>query len=624
MPRRSLNKEINYISKDFDSIKSDLINYIKRYFPNEFRDFNDASGGMAILDLMAYVGDVLSYNIDKQVNEVFIDRAIETKNLISLAQSYGYKPKKTTPAIASLSVSSVVTTSTSANQLTVVKKGSKIFTTTNPIVSFEMLEDVDFSDKRNRIYSEDGTNSTITVSGVSAIAGTTKKFKYSAGDPVKFLKLRLPDKNVQEIISVTATDGSEYYQVDSLAVDTIFVGDVNTDPNTTGNAQYIMKLKKVPKRFVTEIDFDGTTNIRFGTGILTEDDDEDVIPNPEDFVLPPTLRGSPSGFSAAAIDSTNFLKTKTLGVAPSNTVITVDYRVAGGGVQTNVGPGTIATWADRIVQFKTNLPTTDSTLAVTTENNITVSNPAQASGGEQADSPAAIRINAVNNINSQMRAVTLQDYQARIMAMPTQFGTVFRSYAMKTPNNNLGATIYTISRNSDLNLINTPGVVRNNIMTYLDRFKSFSDTIAIASGRIINIGIDFSLVIESGYNSSEVLLAALIMLKNRFVNSNTNFNDNISLSDIMAKIQGIDGVTSVERFDIVNKTAVNNEGGRTYSGFNFDIKANTFSGILSFPYNAIWEMKYPNFDIVGTYTGGDSVASGAAAGAGGGAGAGGY
>ena len=502
-----------------------------------------------------------------------------------------------------------------------MKKGSKIFTTTNPIVSFEMLEDVDFSDKRNRIYSEDGTNSTITVSGVSAIAGTTKKFKYSAGDPVKFLKLRLPDKNVQEIISVTATDGSEYYQVDSLAVDTIFVGDVNTDPNTTGNAQYIMKLKKVPKRFVTEIDFDGTTNIRFGTGILTEDDDEDVIPNPEDFVLPPTLRGSPSGFSAAAIDSTNFLKTKTLGVAPSNTVITVDYRVAGGGVQTNVGPGTIATWADRIVQFKTNLPTTDSTLAVTTENNITVSNPAQASGGEQADSPAAIRINAVNNINSQMRAVTLQDYQARIMAMPTQFGTVFRSYAMKTPNNNLGATI---SRNSDLNLINTPGVVKNNIITYLDRFKSFSDTIAIASGRIINIGIDFSLVIESGYNSSEVLLAALIMLKNRFVNSNTNFNDNISLSDIMAKIQGIDGVTSVERFDIVNKTAVNNEGGRTYSGFNFDIKANTFSGILSFPYNAIWEMKYPNFDIVGTYTGGDSVASGAAAGAGGGAGAGGY
>ena len=151
MPRRSLNKEINYISKDFDSIKSDLINYIKRYFPNEFRDFNDASGGMAILDLMAYVGDVLSYNIDKQVNEVFIDRAIETKNLISLAQSYGYKPKKTTPAIASLSVSSVVTTSTSANQLTVVKKGSKIFTTTNPIVSFEMLEDVDFSDKRNTL-----------------------------------------------------------------------------------------------------------------------------------------------------------------------------------------------------------------------------------------------------------------------------------------------------------------------------------------------------------------------------------------------------------------------------------------------------------------------------------------
>ena len=604
------------MSKDFDSIKSDLIAYVKRYFPNEFQDFNDASGGMAILDLMAYVGDVLSYNIDKQVNETFINRAIETKNIINLAQAYGYKPRKTTPAITTLSLTSVVTTSTSADQLTVIQKGSKVFTNLNPVVSFEILEDIDFSDARRRTYKEAGGSSTITVSGVSAVAGSSKKFQYSINDPVKFLKIRLPDRNVTEIVSVSATDGSEYFQVDSLAVDTVFTGDINTDPSTTSSAEYIMRLKKVPKRFVQELDADGNTIIRFGTGVLTEDADEDMIPNPEDFVLPPTLRGSPSGFAAAAIDSTNFLKTKTLGVAPSNTIITVDYRVAGGGVETNVGPNTLEVWADKRVTFKTNLRTTNEALAVTTENNITVSNPEQASGGEAGETPANIRINAVNNINSQMRAVTLQDYQARTMAMPQQFGSVFRSYAVKN-NSGHGARIYTICRNSDSNLINTPGVVSNNISTYLNRFKSFSDTVEISSGSIANIGIDFSVIIDPSANAPQSLMAAIIELKKRFAINRTNFNDNISTSEVMASIQAIDGINAIESFKVVNKTAADNEGSRTYSGFNFDINANTFSGIISFPQNVVWEMKYPNFDIVARYTGGTS-APGSGGGTGGG------
>ncbi len=604
------------MSKDFDSIKSDLIAYVKRYFPNEFQDFNDASGGMAILDLMAYVGDILSYNIDKQVNETFINRAIETKNIVNLAQAYGYKPRKTTPSITNLSLTSVVTTSTSADQLTVIQKGSKVFTNLNPVVSFEILEDVDFSDARRRTYKESGGTSTITVSGVSAVAGSSKKFQYSINDPVKFLKIRLPDRNVTEIVSVSATDGSEYFQVDSLAVDTVFTGDVNTDPSTTSSAEYIMRLKKVPKRFVQELDADGNTVIRFGTGVLTEDADEDMIPNPEDFVLPPTLRGSPSGFTAAAIDSTNFLKTKTLGVAPSNTIITVDYRVAGGGVETNVGPNTLEVWADKRVTFKTNLRTTNEALAVTTENNITVSNPEQASGGEAGETPANIRINAVNNINSQMRAVTLQDYQARTMAMPQQFGSVFRSYAVKN-NSGHGARIYTICRNSDSNLINTPGVVTNNISTYLNRFKSFSDTIEISSGSIANIGIDFSVIIDPSANAPQSLMAAIIELKKRFAINRTNFNDNIATSDVMASIQAIDGINAIESFKVVNKTAADNEGSRTYSGFNFDINANTFSGIISFPQNVVWEMKYPNFDIVARYTGGTS-APGSGGGTGGG------
>jgi hypothetical protein len=290
--------------------------------------------------------------------------------------------------------------------------------------------------------------------------------------------------------------------------------------------------------------------------------------------------------------------------------------VAGGGVETNVGPNTLEVWADKRVTFKTNLRTTNEALAFTTENNITVSNPEQASGGEAGETPANIRINAVNNINSQMRAVTLQDYQARVMSMPQQFGSVFRSYAVKN-NSGYGARIYTICRNSDSNLIDTPGVVSNNISTYLNRFKSFSDTIEIGSGNIANIGIDFSVVIDPSANAPQSLMAAIIELKKRFAINRTNFNDNISTSEVMATIQAIDGINAIETFKIVNKTASNNEGNRTYSGFNFDINANTFSGIVSFPQNVVWEMKYPNFDIVARYTGGTS-APGSGGGTGGG------
>ena len=145
MPTRSPNRDINYLSRDFDSIKSDLVDYIKRYFPNDWRDFNDASGGMAILELMAYVGDVLSFGIDRQVNESFINRAIETKNIVSLAENFGYMPRNNTPAIVNLSVSAEFNTSTIGTEYFKLKKGAKVFSNFEPIVPFEILTDVDFS-----------------------------------------------------------------------------------------------------------------------------------------------------------------------------------------------------------------------------------------------------------------------------------------------------------------------------------------------------------------------------------------------------------------------------------------------------------------------------------------------
>jgi len=614
MPTQSPNRDINYLSKDFNSIKSDLIDYVKRHFPSEWRDFNDASGGMAILDLMAYVGDILSFNIDRQVNESYINRAVEMKNIISLAENFGYKPKNNTPAIATISVSADFATSTSAAELCKIRKGAKVFTNFEPIVPFEILTEVDFSQPNNRVVNPDNNGTTtVSISSVSAAAGVNKTFSYTVNDAIKFMKIMLPDRNVNEVVSVSATDGSEYFPVDSLAQDTIFVGDINGDVTTSGDAAYILKLKRVPKRYTIEREPNGLTSIRFGSGILTEADSE-VIPNPNDFVLPPSLRGSPSGFAPATIQSTNFLKTKSLGVAPRNTTIVVTYR-DGGGVNGNVAPGSLTRIVEKELEFVTpNYATNNASKARTINNSIACNNATQASGGEQKESIASVKINAINNMSSQLRCVTLQDYQVRVMSMPSQFGSVFRSFARKDPNNNLGVELFLTTRNSAGQLTNPNGVIINNIESYMRQFKSFSDTIKFTSGRVINIGIEFTLVPAASANFAEALMDTILLLQRLFSISNTNFNDTIVLSEITSLIQSQRSVLSVPEFKIVNRVGVLE--GRTYSGASYSIGANTTSGILSFGQQDIWELKYPNFDIIGRSADQSTAAAGTAGGAG--------
>ena len=589
------NRDINYLSKDFDSIKSDLIDYVKRHFPSDWRDFNDASGGMALLELIAYVGDILSFNVDRQVNEAYINRAVELKNIVSLAQNFGYKPKNQTPAVVNLAVSADFSNTTSAETLFTLKKGATVLTNYEPIVSFETLSDVDFSSPANRIIQTAGATTTVSVSGVSAVAGISKIFKYRANDPVKFLKITLPDSNINEVMSVSASDGSEYYEVDNLARDTIFIGDVNTSSGS-GDAGYIMKLKRVPKRYVVERDPTGLTSIRFGPGVLMEAD-ADVIPNPNDFVLPPTLRGSPSGFAPAAIDSTNFLKTKSLGVAPQNTDITINYR-SGGGVATNVGAGTLTRIINKDLVFATpNLQSLSAIVVTNITNTLACSNGEQASGGEQAETVSSIRENAVYNMGSQLRCVTLQDYQARIMSMPAQFGSVFRSLVRKDPNNSMGVEMFMVTRNNEKQLTLSSEVIKNNIETYIKNFKSFSDTIKLTNGRIINIGVNFTMVPQSEANAQEALMECILVLQRVFDTARTNFNDSIVIPDIQARLQSLQKVRSVPELKIINKTTT--VGTRTYSGTELNINANTSSGILKFPVDCVWELKYPNFDIIG-------------------------
>ena len=288
------------------------------------------------------------------------------------------------------------------------------------------------------------------------------------------------------------------------------------------------------------------------------------------------------------------MKTKSLGVAPQNTDIVINYR-AGGGVSTNVGPKTLTRFINKELEFANS----DLASTVTRDifNSVACSNGEQASGGEEAETISSIRENSINNMSSQLRCVTLQDYQARIMAMPSQFGTVFRSFVRKDPTNNLGVQMFLITRNTSSQLTVPSGVIKNNIESYIKNFKSFSDTVRISPGRIVNIGVNFVIIPELEVNEYDALMECILLLQRLLETTRTNFNDSIVISDIQSQLQSLKKIRSVPQLKIINR--VGTVEGRAYSGTSFDMQANDVGGIISFPEDVVWELKYPKFDIIG-------------------------
>ena len=588
-------RNVNYLSKDFDSIKLNLMEFIQQNFRNDFQDFNEASGGMALLEMLAYVGDLMSFYIDRQANETFINRAVEEKNIIGLSKTLGRKPRFVTPATVDVSISAVMTKATSAQSLFVINKGTRVSTELEPAVSFEIIEDVDFSLTANRTVTSDATFVTASISGVSAVAGQSRTFVYTVGAGKSFLEIELPNEDITEVISITSSDGNEWTEVDHLAQDTIMFGE-NNDTSTSGNTPFVLKAKRVPRRYTVERETAGRTLIRFGSGKLTLEDSE-VIINPEDFVLPPTLRGSASGFTPPAINAAQFLDTKSLGFAPANISLDVNYRF-GGGLETNVGSNQLTRFRERTVTYKTaNFESLSAEEVNVIEHNMKVSNAEQATGGSERESLEEMRENAAAFFSAQNRAVTLQDYQVLVRSLPACFGSVFRAHSRKDPENALGVELFLISRDTDNRLMAPGGTLKNNIGVYINKFKSFSDSVKLSDGKIINIKTDFSIVPEPNVNGNEALLEALLELRRVFDITNSNFNDFIVIPDIVSRIQSIDKIRSVASFNITNITG--SLDGRTYSNVAFNIAAHTNNGILRFPEYAIWETRFLDFDIIG-------------------------
>jgi hypothetical protein len=438
-------KELSYVGKDFTTLKQNLVDFTKTYFPNQYADFSEASPGTIFIDQAAAIGDMLSFYQDVQLKESMLSHATERKNVMALAQQMGYKPKVTSPAVTELTVYQLVP----SNQLVGInngpdesfylriKDGMEVESTTNSSIIFRTVDSVDFSSATGRdieVYERDSTGvpSRYLVSKkVKAISAEEISTVVTFGDDTDYPNVTLSDTNIIQITSVTSDDGNtKWYEVPYLAQESVFIEKPNTEENggnlsiSSSVVPYILEIKKVPHRFSVKVNSDNTMDLQFGSGDVRLDDGI-ILPNPKNVGL--GLANSVNRLNDG-IDPSNFLKTNTFGIAPINIPLTIKYLV-GGGVNSNINQKDLT--RIRLIEFEDDLlsiPDNKLNAYNDIKLSVAVENLEAATGGRDSESIEEIRQNALAVFGSQNRAVTRQDYIVRAMSMPERYGSVAKVY----------------------------------------------------------------------------------------------------------------------------------------------------------------------------------------------------
>jgi hypothetical protein len=441
MAIKNLNKNINYIGKDFNQLKENLIDFTKTYFPNTYSDFNESSPGMVFIEQAAAIGDMLSFYQDVQLKESMLSHATERKNIIALAQSMGYKPKTTSPAVTTITIYQLVPAigSGTDNQpdesyYLKIKDGLEIQSSTDIDVIFRTTDSVDFANPTNRetdVYERDQTGTPtfyLITKKVKAISATeiSTTVTFNTND-INYPTATINNENIIEITSVVDDDLNKWYEVPYLAQESIFFEQANMNNELqeySNTIPYILEVQKVPKRFSVKVNSDNTMDLQFGSGNTAAGyEDETLLPNTKNVGL--GLANSIQRLNKG-IDPSNFLKTNTFGIAPNGKTLTVKYLI-GGGVSSNVNQGDLTTI--KKIEFEEDLLSIENqSLYNVVKQSIAVENLEAATGGRGTETIEEIRQNALATFGSQNRAVTRQDYIVRALSMPERYGSVAKVY----------------------------------------------------------------------------------------------------------------------------------------------------------------------------------------------------
>jgi hypothetical protein len=636
-------KDVKYLNKDFGQLRQSLIDFSKVYYPNTYKDFSEASTGMMFIEMSAMVGDVLSYYIDYQFKESVLINSEERKNIINSAKSLGYRVKVSTPSVTELDVYQLVpaaiaddgkTRSPDMRFAQIIKPG--MTTTSDGGVGFITNEPVDFTvDTPNNpleisVYQRNQAGEPefyVLKKTVPATAGSIITKQVTIGAPTAFYRIPLGEDNVIGILDVYDSDGGRWYETDYLAQDLVAVEteniykNDNTFYNYRDTTPFLMKFLRTSRRFVVGIKEDNTSFLEFGSGINSQADEAIV----------PTIRtvGQSNYFGSenTSYDPSNFLTSKSFGQAPGNTTLTIRY-ITGGGINSNVNAnaiksvGTVEYFGDI-----TELPENEQNLTTVVRRSIRVNNPVPATGGRGPETNEEIKNNAMANFGTQNRVVTSQDYVIRTYGMPSKYGSIAKVYATtdtqldrltgfqvsvsgsnssQSPLNinrpfreqtDLSAiNLYVLCYDSNQRLIKTNPAMQHNLKTYLDQYRMLTDSIRIIDGFVINIGVEFSIIVYKNYNKRDVLANAINLVRAYFNVENTQFCQPINLSRLKLEIGKLDGVQTVSSVKIKNLTA--RDGDYSTCEYNID-KATVDDVVYPSLDPSIFEVRYPTKDIVG-------------------------
>jgi len=602
-------REIKYLNRDFSSFKSSLIEYSKTYFPRTYKDFSDASPGMMFIEMASYIGDVLSYYTDYQFKESLMPYAEERKNVLALANYLGYKTKPTKSATTNIDLYQLIPATKDSNNnyipdnnyalkireyMEVSNESGVSFITTDP-VDFSL--DSKFSPREVTVYSRDDYGVPqffLLKKSTKVIAGKITTASFTVGTSVPFYKISLSENNVIDIIDVKDSDNNRWYEVDYLAQDLVFTETENTEFTNDSYVQYssevpkLIKSFKTSRKFVVNVTANNTTYLEFGAG-TDATSDEVIYPNSE--LIGVGLQNISN--LNLNYDTSKLLNSETFGQSPSNTVLTVQYLI-GGGLVSNSPSDTIKNISSvTYLNDTTGLTPSQNSLLTTIKNSLRISNPNPAVGGQNEESVEEIRQNALANFGSQNRTFVNNDNETTLInnSLENNFRKV--NFDVSNP---FSLNLYVLSYNSNKNLTQINDALVYNIRQYLQKYKIISDSINIIDGYIINIGVDFKILVYNNFNKKEVLDQCLQKAKDFFNVDKWYFNQPININQFELELAKIEGVQSVAEVKFKNLTQ--NDG--DYSPHEYNLSEATHNKIIYPSLDpSVFEVKYPDNDIRG-------------------------
>lgn len=589
---------IRYTSRDFESIKQDLVEYAKRNYPDSYKDNSEAGFGAMMLDAVSIIGDQLSYYLDYSVNESTMETAAEYNNILKLAKFLGYKYKgvPTSQGIQTFYLiipANTIGNAPDRNYLPILKKGSEIASLNGN--GFIVNEDVDFSNINNeivvaRVDDNTGTPTAYAVKSFGQIiSGKLIEELVEVGEFKKFLKLELGSANIAEIISIHDEEGNEYFEVENLTQDTIYRPIANRDATTNIYSKSILRPFLVPRRFVVERELNKTF-IQFGFGGEQNSSVSQII-DPSRAIL---KEYGKDYISNTSFDPGKLLETDAMGIAPANTTLRVVYRVNTQS-QVNASVNSVTQITNPIFEFS-NISSLDANQVASVINSLETNNDETIIGDTTPITTDELKIQAYGTFSSQNRAVTLQDYKTYVYSMPGEFGSIKRVNVIQDKNSfKRNLNFYVISEDSSGKLVTTNDTIKQNLKIWLENGKMINDTIDILDAVIVNYGIEYQVIGDLNINKFNILSSCNQAIRD-YLQILPEIGENFFISEIFKILNDVDGVVDVVGVKIVPKT------GGVYSSATFDFEKETVSNgrFVKVPKNVVVECKYPKNDIKGS------------------------